>query len=95
MAECMTIHIANHPCGFLAVGSIMSIRWVNQSAVSYEPYCTVQGIQKSLSEVTSLIVCPSSGVVKHISDVGTAYWYVPLPKNASYYLASQLRLSAY
>ncbi|RPD64371.1 hypothetical protein L226DRAFT_603900 [Lentinus tigrinus ALCF2SS1-7] len=40
------------------VGSIMSIRWVSQSAVSYEPYCTVQG------------------VVKHISDVGNAYWYV-------------------
>ncbi|KAI0793923.1 hypothetical protein C8Q74DRAFT_543605 [Fomes fomentarius] len=39
-----------------AVGSIMSIRWVNQMAVSYEPYCTVQG------------------AMKHISDVGTAYW---------------------
>ena len=37
----------------------MSIRWVTLSAVSYEPYCTVQG------------------VVKHIADVGTAYWYVP------------------
>ncbi|KAI0641914.1 hypothetical protein C8Q79DRAFT_1113248 [Trametes meyenii] len=39
------------------IGSIMNLRWYKQMMVTYETYCTVQG------------------VLKHVSDVGTAYWY--------------------
>ncbi|RDX54293.1 hypothetical protein OH76DRAFT_1398612 [Lentinus brumalis] len=59
------------------VGSIMSIRWVNQSAVSYEPYCTVQG------------------VVKHISDVGTAYWSMVIAMNTFWILFLRWQLRRY
>ncbi|KAI0693174.1 hypothetical protein C8T65DRAFT_66012 [Cerioporus squamosus] len=59
------------------VGSIMSIRWVNQSAVSYEPYCTVQG------------------VVKHISDVGTAYWSMMIAINTFWILFLRWQLKRY
>ncbi|KAI0741400.1 hypothetical protein C8Q80DRAFT_1109851 [Daedaleopsis nitida] len=33
------------------IGSIMSMRWVNEKAVSYEPYCTAQGAVKQVSDV--------------------------------------------
>ncbi|TBU49185.1 hypothetical protein BD309DRAFT_852116 [Dichomitus squalens] len=33
------------------IGSIMSIRWVQERAVSYGPYCTVQGVLKQIADV--------------------------------------------
>ncbi|KAI1796607.1 hypothetical protein LXA43DRAFT_566452 [Ganoderma leucocontextum] len=33
------------------IGSIMSIRWIQEKAVSYEAYCTVQGAFKHLADV--------------------------------------------
>ncbi|KAH9935915.1 SelR domain-containing protein [Epithele typhae] len=56
------------------VGSIMSIRWVTLHAVSYEPYCTVQG------------------VVKHIADVGTAFWSFIIALNTFWILFLQWKL---
>ncbi|KAI0629246.1 hypothetical protein C8Q77DRAFT_1065995 [Trametes polyzona] len=55
------------------VGSIMNVKWVAQRSVTYEPYCTVQG------------------VVKHISDVGTAYWCI-IATNTFWILFLQWRL---
>ncbi|KAI0352341.1 hypothetical protein OH77DRAFT_800663 [Trametes cingulata] len=37
------------------VGSIMNVRWYNQMAVTYEPYCTAQGVLKQFSDVGSAL----------------------------------------
>ncbi|OSD03068.1 hypothetical protein PYCCODRAFT_1434945 [Trametes coccinea BRFM310] len=56
------------------IGSIMNIRWFNQMAVTYEPYCTVQG------------------VLKHVSDVGTAYWSLIIAMNTFWILFLRWKL---
>ncbi|KAI0675493.1 hypothetical protein C8Q78DRAFT_1160502 [Trametes maxima] len=56
------------------VGSIMNLRWYNQMMVTYEPYCTVQG------------------VLKHVSDVGTAYWSFIIALNTFWILFLRWRL---
>ncbi|KAI9064117.1 hypothetical protein FKP32DRAFT_1591529 [Trametes sanguinea] len=56
------------------VGSIMNVRWFNQMAVTYEPYCTVQG------------------VLKHASDVGTAYWSLIIAMNTFWILFLRWKL---
>ncbi|KAI0766916.1 hypothetical protein BD413DRAFT_568049 [Trametes elegans] len=55
-------------------GSIMSMRWYNQMAVVYEPYCTAQG------------------VVKHVSDVGTALWSLIIALNTFWILFLRWKL---
>ncbi|KAI0819683.1 hypothetical protein BC628DRAFT_1401598 [Trametes gibbosa] len=56
------------------VGSIMNIRWFNQMSVTYEPYCTAQG------------------VLKHISDVGSAYWSLIIAMNTFWILFLRWKL---
>ncbi|KAI0367027.1 hypothetical protein BV20DRAFT_1001359 [Pilatotrama ljubarskyi] len=59
------------------IGSIMNIRWYYQMAVTYEPYCTVQG------------------VLKHLSDVGSAYWSLIIAMNTFWILFLRWRLRPY
>ncbi|KAH9852137.1 hypothetical protein C2E23DRAFT_827684 [Lenzites betulinus] len=62
---------------FQTVGSIMNIRWYNQMAVTYGPYCTVQG------------------VVKHFSDVGSAYWSLIIAMNTFWILFLRWKLKRF
>ena len=41
----------HHDVSASAIGSIMSIRWVQERAVTYGPYCTVQGVLKQVADV--------------------------------------------
>ncbi|KAH9888857.1 hypothetical protein C8Q73DRAFT_708429 [Cubamyces lactineus] len=56
------------------VGSIMNVRWFQQMSVTFEPYCTAQG------------------VLKHLSDVGTAYWSLIIAMNTFWILFLRWKL---
>ncbi|KAI8985552.1 hypothetical protein BD414DRAFT_488459 [Trametes punicea] len=56
------------------IGSILNLRWFDKGAVTYDPYCTIQG------------------VLKHISDVGTAYWSLIIAMNTFWILFLRWKL---
>ena len=59
-----------------AIGSIMNARWTSAMSATYGEFCVAQGEYSIAPPLLTVLNFHTIGVIKQMSDVGTATWSV-------------------